>query len=161
MSNLALVAAAGILAVTIATIAYVRYRQNETVVLRRDADLAATLRELAGTDAARLAAVDEFEIGLYERLFYSRAIGPRARSAAWALLATVLTIAAVIALDGQDNIVSVVAWACSIVLAVAFGIAAVVFAALAGYSALTTPRVSFADSYADEATGSDASGADL
>lgn len=150
MSNWALVAAAGVLAVTIATIAYVRYRQNETAVLRRDAELVTSLREMAGSDAVRLAAIDEFEVGLYERLFYSRAIGPRARSAAWALLGTVFAVLAIILLDGQDSIASVVAWAASIVLAAGFAIATVVFVALALYSALTTPRVSFAESYATE-----------
>ncbi|EGD55093.1 hypothetical protein [Gordonia neofelifaecis] len=148
MNNWAIVAAAGVLAATIATIAYVRYRQNETVALKRDTDLAVSLRELAGADAVRLAAVDEFETAVYERLFYTRAIGPRVRSAAWALLGAVLSASAVLLLDGGDATVGVVAWAASIVLAIGFTLAAVVYAVLAVYAALTTPRVSFADSYA-------------
>lgn len=147
MNNWAIVAAAGLVAVTVAIIGYVRYRQHETSVLKRDADLAASLRELAGDDAVRLAAVDEFETAVYERLFYSRVIGPRVRSAAWALLGAVLASSAVVLLDGHDALVSVVAWAAAIVLAVGFGVATVVYAVMAVYAALTTPRVSFADSY--------------
>ncbi|AUH67718.1 MULTISPECIES: hypothetical protein [Gordonia] len=147
MNNWAIVAAAAVLAATIATIAFVRYRQNETAVLKRDAELAASLRELAGTDAVRLAAVEEFETAVYERLFFSRAIGPRIRSAVWALLGGVLAASAVLLLDGIDSAVGVVAWAAAIVFAIGFTLAAVVYAAVAGYSALTTPRVSFADSY--------------
>lgn len=147
MNNWAIVAAIAVLAVTVATIAYIRYRQNETATLRRDADLAVLLRDMAGTDAVRLAAVDEFETAVYERLFYTRAIGPRARAAAWALLGAVLATVGVLLLDGNSSTASVVAWAASIVLGVGFGIAAVVYAVLAAYSALTTPRVSFADSY--------------
>ncbi|MBM7368370.1 hypothetical protein [Gordonia hydrophobica] len=147
MSNWAIVAAIAVLAATVATIAYVRYRQHETSVLRNDADLAVRLRELAGTDAVRLAAVDEFETAVYERLFYTRAVGPRFRAAAWALLGAVLSTAGVLLLDGNSSTASVVAWAAAIVLAIGFGVAAVVFLALAGYAALTTPRVSFAESY--------------
>lgn len=147
MNNWAIVAAVAVLAVTIATIGYVRYRQNETSTLRRDADLAVVLRELAGTDAVRLAAVDEFETAVYERLFYTRAIGPRARAAAWALLAAVLSTAGVLLLDGNGSTASVVAWAAAIAAAIAFGMAAVVYVVLAVYAALTTPRVSFDESY--------------
>ncbi|ALG83488.1 hypothetical protein [Gordonia phthalatica] len=147
MSNWAIVAAVAVLAVTIATIGYVRYRQNETSTLRNDADLAVRLRELAGKDAVRLAAVDEFETAVYERLFYTRAIGPRVRAAAWALLAAVLSTAGVLLLDGNTSTASVVAWAAAVVLAIAFGVAAVVFVVLAVYATLTTPRVSFDESY--------------
>lgn len=150
MSNWAIVAAAAVLAVTIAIIAYVRYRQNETAVLKRDAELAVALRDIAGKDAVRLAAVDEFETAVYRRLFYTRAIAPRARSAAWALLGTVLAAVPVVVLDGNSSTVSVVLWAASIVLAVGFGLATVVYVVLAGYAALTTPRVSFDESYEAE-----------
>ena len=147
MSNWAIVAAIAVLAVTIATIGYVRYRQNETSTLRNDADLAVLLRDLAGEDAVRLAAVDEFETAVYQRLFYTRAIGPRARAAAWALLGAVLATSGVLLLDGDTGTAGVVAWAAAIVLAIGFGVAALVFVVLAVYAALTTPRVSFDESY--------------
>lgn len=147
MNNWAIVAAVGALAVTIATIAYVRYRQNETSTLKRDADLAVALRALADTDPVRLAAVDEFETAVYERLFYARTIGPRARAAAWALLGAVLSAGGMLLLDGNSSSVGVAVWAAAIALTIGFGLAAIVFVVLSWYAALTTPRVSFSESY--------------
>ncbi|MFT4088737.1 MAG: hypothetical protein QM658_16605 [Gordonia sp. (in: high G+C Gram-positive bacteria)] len=157
MNDWGVFAGLGLIAATIAAVAYVRYRQHESSTLRHDAELATSLRELADGDAVRLAAVAEFETVVYQRLFYSSVVGPRMRSAVWALLGAVLSVSAALVLDSFDNSVSVIAWGSALVVAGLFTVAAVVFIAMAALSAATTPRVSFADSYAaagedDEAT---------
>lgn len=141
----------GLIAATIATIAYVRYRQRESASLRSDAELARGLRDLAGADPVRLAAVEEFEVGVYKRLFYSGVIGPRARSAAWSALGAVLAVSGGLAVEGRDTALAAVTMIVLIALAVILAIAAVVFTALAVIAAATTPRVSFADSYPEAA----------
>ena len=140
----------GLLAAALGVVAYVRYRSRETVSLGRDVDLARSLRELAGDDEVRLAAVDEFELAVYQRLFYASVIGPRLRSAAWSLLGAVLTAGGVLATAGGDGIASTTIHVATAVLAVVFTAATVWFAGLAVYHTATTPRVSFAESYADD-----------
>lgn len=150
MNNWAIVAGLGLLAAAFATVAYVRYRQRESSSLLRDVELARGLRELAGGDAVRLACVDEFEVGLYQRLFYLSSVGPRLRSAAWALLGAVLAAAAALLFRGLGGTAADVFWIVSLIVTLAFGLAVICFAALAAFAALTTPRVSFADSYAND-----------
>ncbi len=159
MNNWGILAGLGLLAVAFATVAYVHYRQRESVSLRSDVDLARGLRELAAGDPVRLACVDEFEVGLYQRLFYVSAVGPRLRSAAWALLGGVFSTSAALLLARLPGTAADVCWVIALVLAVAFGIAVIVYSALALFAALTTPRVSFADSYAAEADAVAAPGA--
>ncbi|GAC67149.1 hypothetical protein [Gordonia soli] len=154
MQNWNLVFGLGLAAATVAVIAYVRYRSRETAVLHRDTDLARSLRELAGDDAVRLAAIDEFELSVFQRLFYASVIGPRLRSAAWALLGAVLATAGAL-VTGGDGLVQSTAHIAAIILAIAFAVGALAFGALAIYHAATTPRVSFADSYAEAESDDD------
>ena len=149
MNNWAVLAGLGLLSAAIATIAYVRYRQHESAGLLRDVELARGLRELANDDPVRLACVDEFEVGLYQRLFYVSAVGPRLRSAFWALLAALLSVTAALIFQAVDGMVADVFWTVSLILTACFGIAMIVYLALAVFAAATTPRVSIADSYAD------------
>ena len=132
----------GLVAATVATIAYVRTREREADRLARAAGLARELRELADGDPVRLAAVEEYEVTLYQRLFYSSIVTPRLRGAAWALLAAVLSAVGAVASRGDG-----------VVLAVLFGIAAIVYGVLALVHVATTPRVSFSESYDDAPTG--------
>jgi len=147
----------GLLATTIGVVAYVGYRQRETRSLRRDVELARSLRELAGTDDVRLAAVEEFEVGIYQRLFYASVIGPRARSAAWALLGCVLSVAGVLVTGRFPGVVGTSAHIAVGILAVVFGVVTVVFVVMALYHAATTPRVSFAESYGAQSSGTEPS----
>lgn len=148
MNNWAILAGLGLLAAALATVAYVKYRQRESAALLREVELARGLRGLADGDPVRLACVDEFEVGLYRRLFYVSAVGPRLRSAAWALLATLLAASAALVFDGLDGTAPDVFWIVALILAFFFGIAVIVYWVLAAFAAATTPRVSFADSYA-------------
>ena len=145
----------GLVAATVATIAYVRTREREADRLARAAGLARELRELADGDPVRLAAVEEYEVTLYQRLFYSSIVTPRLRGAAWALLAAVLSAVGAVAARG-DGVVLGAVHIGAVVLAVLFGIAAVVYGVLALVHVATTPRVSFCESYDDDApTGDD------
>lgn len=148
MDNWANLAGLGLLAAALATVAYVRYRQREWSSLLREVELARGLRDLADGDAVKLACVDEFEVTVYQRLFYESAVGPRLRSAAWALMATLLAAVAALLFDGVDGVAADVFWIVSLIVAFLFGMAVLVYLVLAVYSAATTPRVSFADSYA-------------
>nr|WP_202422668.1 hypothetical protein [Gordonia sp. SID5947] len=139
----------GLLAAAVSVIAFVRYRAQETTTLQRDVALARELRDLAGGDDVRVAAVDEFELAIYQRLFYASVVAPRIRSAAWALLGMTLSAAAALATGAGDGLVYTVVHIVAVIAAVGFGVAAVGFAALAVFHTATTPRVSFADSYAD------------
>lgn len=155
MNNWAVLAGFGLIAAAVATIAYVRYRQRESAAMLREVELARGLRDLASGDAVRLACVDEFEIGLYQRLFYVSAIGPRLRSAAWALLATTLSATAVLLFDAVDGVAADVFWGVALILAAGFGIATVVYLVLAVLAAATTPRVSISESYESATDESD------
>ena len=79
-----------LIAVVVGIGGYVWYGQSEAVRLGTDVDLARTLRTVVGGDLVRVAAIEEFESAIFERLFYVSTVGPRARGAAWALLGTVL-----------------------------------------------------------------------
>ena len=144
----------GLVAATVATIAYVRTREREADRLARAAGLARELRELADGDPVRLAAVEEYEVTLYQRLFYSSIVTPRLRGAAWALLAAVLSAVGAVASRG-DGVVLGAVHIGAVVLAVLFGIAAIVYGVLALVHVATTPRVSFSESYDDAPTGDD------
>ncbi|QRY64820.1 hypothetical protein JVX90_20200 [Gordonia sp. PDNC005] len=138
------------MATTFATIAFVVYRQRESAVLKRDAELALTLRDLAAGDPVRLAAVDEFETAVYKRLFYTAEVGPKVRSAAWGLLGAVLSGAGALALDSLDGVVPMIMWGVLLAVTVVFVFGALAFAALALYAAATTPRVTFVDADASD-----------
>ena len=140
----------GLLAAAIGVIAFVRYRERETTSLQRDVTLARELRDLAGGDDVRLAAVDEFELAIYQRLFYASVVAPRIRSAAWALLGAALALSAALATGSADGILGTVIHVVTIVLGVVFGVATLFFAGLAVFHSASTPRVSFAESYAGD-----------
>lgn len=143
------IAGIGLLAVVVAAIAYIRYRERETRTLRAGASLATEMRELARGDAVRLAAVDEYELALYQRLFYVATVSPRIRAAVWALVGAVLAGGGGVATRGSGVYVTVLHGA-SIFLALVFALATLFYAGLAIFHAATTPRVSFAESYASE-----------
>ncbi|MGV9711391.1 hypothetical protein ACWDTI_12085 [Gordonia sp. NPDC003424] len=140
----------GLIAVTVGVIAFVRYRERETRKLQGDVALALELRSLAGDDAVRLAAVDEFELAIYQRLFFASVVAPRIRSAAWSLLGTVFAVVAVLVTASGGGLTFDVVHIAALALAVIFGLATLVFTVLALYNSATTPRVSFAESYAAE-----------
>ena len=71
------------------------------------------------------------------------------RAAAWALLGAALAAFGALVTDPVDSAFATVVTIALIVVAAVFGLAALVLAAIAGYQAATTPRVSFADSYAE------------
>ncbi|MFW0789473.1 hypothetical protein [Gordonia sp. CPCC 205333] len=133
----------GLIAATVAIIAFVRYRARESARLLADLELSAQLRTVAGADAVRLAAVDEFETGVYRRLFYAGVVGPRVRGAAWSLLGLILAVAAALAVSPLDGGLATIAYVLTGIFAVGFGIAAAVNAGLAIYHTAATPRVSF------------------
>lgn len=154
MNHWALSMGLGIIAATVGVIGFVRYRAGESARLRVDLGLSQELRDAAGADPVRLAAVDEFETGVYRRLFYVGVIGPRVRSAAWCLLGLVLALAAAFAVSPLDGGLAMAGYVLAAIFAVGFGIGALVHAGLAAYHALATPRVSF-DEAADEETVAD------
>lgn len=145
----------GLLATVGAAVAFVRYRDRETEQLRRGATLARELREQAAGDPVRLAAVDEYEIAVYQRLFYVSTVSPRVRSAVWSLLGAVLAVVGGLATRG-DGVYLTVVHGVSLFLAAVFGLSTLYFAGAAAFHAATTPRVSFADSYAAGAAEFDA-----
>lgn len=138
-----------LVAVTIAVLAFIAYRRRESKALTRDAALARDLRDAAGGDAVRLAAVDEFETAIYQRLFYASTVGPKVRASAFSLLGLALSLGLAVVLAPLDGFTATTAKTIAAVLAVGFGLATVAFAAWAVYHAVSTPRVSFAESYAD------------
>ncbi|MEP9391954.1 histidine kinase [Gordonia sp. VNK1] len=149
-----------LVAAVVAAVAFVRSREREPEQLRREASLARELRELGADDPVRLAAVDEYETALYQRLFFVSTVSPRVRSAVWALLGAVLAAAGGLATRG-DGLYLTVLHAASLVLAGVFGLAALFFAGLAAFHAATTPRVSFTESYAAVAGADDLGAGDL
>lgn len=139
-----------LIAVTLAVVAFVVYRRRESAALTRDAELARTLRDVADGDPVRLAAIEEFETTVYERLFYAGVVGPKLRSAAFSLLGLALSLGLAVSLAPLDGFTASTAKIVAAVLAVVFGIATLVFAAWAVYHLVSTPRVSFVESYDDE-----------
>ncbi len=139
-----------LVAVTIAVLAFVAYRRRESKALACDAALARDLRAAVDGDAVRLAAVEEFETAIYQRLFYASVVGPKVRSAAFALLGLALSLGLAVTLAPLDGFTAATAKAVAAVLAVVFGLAALGFTGWAVYHLVSTPRVSFAESYADE-----------
>lgn len=146
MDNFGLIIGLWLVAVTIAVAAYVLTRGREGGQLRDQAELATELRRLADGDPVRLAAVDEFETTIYQRLFYAAVVGPRLRAAAWALLGAALTGTAALAMRDTDGVLATVLSLCLIVAAAVFLLGGLTYVGLAGYHAAATPRVSFGDS---------------
>ena len=140
----------GLLSAAIAVIAFVRYRERENVALTRNTALARELRALADGDEVRLAAVDEFEQTIYQRLFYASVVAPWVRSSAWALLGTCLAGAAALTIGPLDGVVATCLYIVAIGLVIVFGLATLACAGTALFHTATTPRVSFSESYATE-----------
>ncbi|WP_074851980.1 hypothetical protein [Gordonia westfalica] len=138
----------GLLASAFGAVAFVRYRERESATLQQQTALARELRDLAGDDEVRLAAVDEFSLTIYQRLFYSSVVAPWIRSAVWALLGAALAAAGAVAVGQVDGVYATVIHIVTIAASAIFGIAALVFAGIALYHSASTPRVSFRDSYA-------------
>ncbi len=143
----------GLLASAFGAAAFVRYRERESATLQRQTALARELRELAGDDEVRLAAVDEFSLTIYQRLFYASVVAPWIRSAAWALLGAVLAAAGAVAVGPLDGVYATVVHIVTIAASAIFILAALVFTGIALYHSASTPRVSFRDSYADDDAG--------
>lgn len=141
----------GLLAAAIGVIAFVRYRERETASLQRDVTVARELRELAAGDDVRIAAVDEFELAIYQRLFYASVVGPRVRSAAWSLLGATLALTAALVTADVGGILGTVVHIVAVVVGAVFGVSTLFFTGLAVFHSATTPRVSFAESYGAEA----------
>lgn len=133
----------GLIAATAAIIGFVRYRAHESARLRVDLGLSADLRGAAGADPVRLAAVDEFETGVYRRLFYVSVVGPRVRGAAWSLLGLILAVAGALAVSPLRGGLATTAYVLTGAFAIVFGVAAAVNTGLAIYHTVATPRVSF------------------
>ncbi|PKZ64496.1 hypothetical protein CYJ73_16640 [Gordonia terrae] len=140
----------GLLATAFGVVGFVRYRERESTTLQRQTQLARELRDLAGDDEVRLAAVDEFSLTIYHRLFYASVVAPWIRSAAWALLGAVLAGAGALAVGSLDGVFATVVHVATIVAAGVFGVSTLVYVGIALYHSATTPRVSFTDSYAGE-----------
>jgi hypothetical protein len=140
----------GLLAAAIGVVAFVRYRERETASLHSDVTVARELRELAAGDDVRIAAVDEFELAIYQRLFYASVVGPRVRSAAWSLLGAALALTAALATADVGGILGTVVHILAVVVGAVFGVSTLFFTGLAIFHAATTPRVSFAESYGVE-----------
>ncbi|MEO9329616.1 hypothetical protein [Gordonia aurantiaca] len=138
----------GLLASVIATAAFVRYREREATTLQKQTVLARELRDLAGDDEVRLAAVDEFSLTVYQRLFYASVVSPWIRSAAWAFLGAGITAVGALAVDSLDGVYAAVVTIVLMAASAIFGLATLVFAGIALYHSAATPRVSFPDSYA-------------
>lgn len=139
-----------LIAVTVAVLAYVAYRRRESKALARDAALARDLRDAAYGDAVRLAAVEEFETTIYQRLFYTAVVGPKLRAAALSLLGLALSLGLAVTLAPVSGLTATTSKTIAAILAVGFGIAALVYAGWAVYHLVSTPRVSFVESYADD-----------
>ncbi|EON31255.1 hypothetical protein GTC6_18611 [Gordonia terrae C-6] len=148
----------GLLATAFGVVGFVRYRERESTTLQRQTQLARELRDLAGDDEVRLAAVDEFSLTIYQRLFYASVVAPWIRSAAWALLGAVLAGAGALAVSPLDGTFATVVHVAAIVATGVFAVATLVYTGIALYHSATTPRVSFSDSYATEDTDPDAEG---
>lgn len=145
----------GLLASAFGAAAFVRYRERESATLQRQTALARELRDLAGADEVRLAAVDEFSLTIYQRLFYASVVAPWIRSAVWALLGAALAASGAVATGPIDGVYATVVHVVTIAASAIFGLAALVFAGIALYHSASTPRVSFRDSYAvDDDAGS-------
>ncbi|OUC81132.1 hypothetical protein CA982_01425 [Gordonia lacunae] len=138
----------GLLATAFGVVGFVRYRERESTTLQRQTQLARELRDLAGDDEVRLAAVDEFSLTIYQRLFYASVVAPWIRSAAWALLGAVLAGAGALAVGSLDGVFATVVHIAAIVAAGVFAVSTLVCVGIALYHSATTPRVSFSDSYA-------------
>ncbi|WP_238422847.1 hypothetical protein [Gordonia sp. 'Campus'] len=150
----------GLVAAAFGVVAFVRYREREAVTLQRHTQLARELRDLAGTDEVRLAAVDEFSLTIYQRLFYTSVVAPWIRSAAWALLGATLTGAGALAVEPLDGVFATVSHIAAIAGCAIFAVATLVCAGVALYHSATTPRVSFSDSYAAQDDDADKDDAD-
>lgn len=148
--NSSVVVAVGIVATVVAIVGYVGYRRQEGSRLDREAALASRLRDLAGGDPVRLAAVDEFETRIYQRLFGVSTVSPRVTAAAWAFLGAVLSTVGLLAAEPVDGALYEVVFYLLVAFAVIFAIAFLVLLVLAVYAATSLPRISFEDPYADD-----------
>lgn len=133
--------------------AFVAHRHGDARRLEDQAALVERLRSLAGTDPVHRAAVDEFEVRIYQRLFSTGTVGPRLVAAAWASVGVMLGAAGTVVAAQGDGLGS-------LVLLILCGVATAAFAVLAiahlvrTLSAVTTfPRVTVDDlsAEADEA----------
>ncbi|MFD0925845.1 hypothetical protein [Williamsia deligens] len=137
----------------VAAVAFVAHRRADSRRLEDDAALVERLRSLAGPDAVHRAAVDEFEVRIYQRLFSVGTVGPRVIATTWAVVGTVLAAAGTVVAaqaDGLGSLVLVIV--CGVATAM-FGVSAVVFAGRALHAATTLPRVTVDDPPAAEEPG--------
>lgn len=141
--------------VVLAVVAYVGHRRREGTRLDREAALAGRLRELAGGDPVRLAAVDEFETRIYQRLFGVSTIGPRATATAWAFLATVLSVVGALSVQSGSGLLRDVVYYVLLALTVVSAIVTAVLLTYALHAAISLPRISFDSPYTEASDSTD------
>jgi hypothetical protein len=146
-------AAVVLVVLTVATaVAYVAHRRGDARRLEDQAALVERLRSLAGSDAVHRAAVDEYEVRIYQRLFAAGTVGPRLVSAVWAFAAAVLGAAGTVVAAQGDGLGSLVLLiVCGVVTAV-FAVLATIHLARALVAVTTLPRVTVDDLPADDPT---------
>ncbi len=135
----------------VAAVAFVAHRRSDARRLEDEAALVERLRSLAGQDPVHRAAVDEFEVRIYQRLFSAGTVGPRLIAAAWGSVGTVLGAAGTVVAAQGDGLGS-------LVLLIVCGVATAVFAVLTAvhlvralYAVTTLPRVTVDDLPAEPA----------
>ena len=135
----------------VVAVAFVIHLRGDGRRLEDQAALVERLRSLAGADAVHRAAVDEFEVRIYQRLFAVGTVAPRLVSATWAFVGAVLAAAGTVVAAQGDGLGS-------LVLLILCGVATAVFAVLAAvhlvrtvYAVTTVPRVTVDDLPAEDA----------
>lgn len=129
--------------------AFVAHRRGDARRLEDQAAVVERLRSLAGTDPVHRAAVDEFEIRIYQRLFSAGTVGPRLVAAAWASVGAVLGAAGTVVAAQGDGLGSLVLLILCGVATAVFGILTVVHLVRTLYAVTTMPRVTVDDLSAD------------
>ena len=135
----------------VAAVAFVAHRRSDARRLEDQAALVERLRSLAGQDPVHRAAVDEFEVRIYQRLFSAGTVGPRLVAATWASVGAVLGAAgSVVAAQGDGVGSSALLVLCGVATAV-FAVLTAVHLVRALYAVATLPRVTVEDLPAEPA----------
>ncbi|WP_299568967.1 hypothetical protein [uncultured Williamsia sp.] len=129
----------------VAAVAFVAHRRSDARRLEDQAALVERLRSLAGQDPVHRAAVDEFEVRIYQRLFSAGTVGPRLVAAAWAGVGTVLGASGVVVAAQGDGLGSLVLLVLCGVTTAVFGALTAVHLVRALYAVTTLPRVTVDD----------------
>ena len=153
MTGVSPTAAALVLVVltVVAAVAFVAHRRGDARRLEDQAALVERLRSLAGRDPVHRAAVDEYEVRIYQRLFSAGTVGPRLVAAAWAAVGAVLGAAGIVVAAQDDGLGSLVLLALCGVATAVFAVLTAVHLVRALYAVTTLPRVTVDDLPADPA----------